>query len=111
MARTVNYSPKNAGTELTQVDATQTIKPLTTTSKGCATTPSGRGERQNSAARQGSARSRRSLARNQRGAVAAEYALLLTFVAVPTVLGILAGAATMLSNYNSARAAMLAPNP
>lgn len=111
MARTVNnYSP-NVETEPAQVDATQTTQPLAEPNVAPSRASAGRGKRHDGAARHQSARAKRSLYRHRRGAVAAEYAMLLTFVAVPTVLGILAGAATMLSNYNTARAALLAPNP
>lgn len=53
---------------------------------------------------------RRSRARS-RGAVLVEYALLLTFFAVPVIAGVTAGGVRMLNNYKATRAEILAPNP
>lgn len=53
---------------------------------------------------------RRSRARS-RGAVMVEYALLLTFFAVPVCVGMTAAGVKMLQNYRTARAALLAPFP
>ncbi len=51
------------------------------------------------------------LRRNQLGAVVVEYALLLAFVAVPTVAGLTAGGVIMLKGYRTGRDAMLKPTP
>jgi hypothetical protein len=47
----------------------------------------------------------------RRAAVLVEYALLLTFVAVPTMLGITTGGIRMLASYRASRAQILAPTP
>ena len=47
----------------------------------------------------------------QRGAVLVEYALLLTFFAVPVIGGITAGGIQMLNQYRASRAEILAPFP
>ena len=49
--------------------------------------------------------------RNSRGAVMVEYALLLTFFAVPVIGGITAGGAAMLNQYRTARSEILNPLP
>lgn len=54
--------------------------------------------------------SRRARAR-RRGAVLVEYALLLTFFAVPVIAGVTAGGVAMLANYRRVRAQILMPNP
>ena len=46
-----------------------------------------------------------------RGAVLVEYALLLTFVAIPTMMGITLGGIKMLADYRSSRTTLLAPIP
>ena len=46
-----------------------------------------------------------------RGAVLVEYALLLTFVAIPTMMGITAGGVKMLADYRSSRTTLMAPIP
>lgn len=46
-----------------------------------------------------------------RAAVLVEYALLLTFVAIPTMMGISIGGVKMLASYRSSRATILAPTP
>jgi len=51
------------------------------------------------------------LRRNQLGAVVVEYALLVAFVAVPTVVGLTAGGVIMLNGYRTGRDAMLKPTP
>jgi hypothetical protein len=40
-----------------------------------------------------------------------EYAFLLTAVAIPTMMGITAGGAAMVREYNQARSAILRPMP
>jgi len=47
----------------------------------------------------------------QRGAVLVEYALLLTFFAVPVIGGITAGGAIMLKQYRASRAEIMDPFP
>ena len=47
----------------------------------------------------------------RRAAVLVEYALLLTFVAIPTMMGITAGGLTMLASYRASRAQIQAPTP
>jgi hypothetical protein len=47
----------------------------------------------------------------RRGAVLVEYALLLTFLAVPTIAGLTYGGVPMLQNYRASRAEMLRPFP
>lgn len=49
--------------------------------------------------------------RRARGAVMVEYALLLTFVAVPTVIGLTAGGVTLLNGYITERNRLLFPTP
>lgn len=56
------------------------------------------------------ARLRTALA-TSRGAVLVEYALLLTFVAIPTMMGITAGGVKMLADYRSSRTTLMAPIP
>ncbi len=51
------------------------------------------------------------LGRRSRGAIMAEYAVLLTGVAVPSAAGIVAGGAKMLQEYHSARDMLLLPIP
>ena len=46
-----------------------------------------------------------------RGAVIVEYALLLTFVAIPTMMGITLGGIKMLADYRSSRTTLIAPIP
>ena len=46
-----------------------------------------------------------------RAAVLVEYALLLSFVAVPTMAGVTLGGIRMLASYRSARQMILAPTP
>lgn len=53
---------------------------------------------------------RRSLAR-RRGAVMVEYALLLTFFAVPVCVGMTAAGVTMLDGYKATRTSILKPFP
>ena len=47
----------------------------------------------------------------RRGAVLVEYALLLTFLAVPTIAGLTYGGVLMLQNYRASRNEMLRPFP
>lgn len=47
----------------------------------------------------------------RRGAVLVEYALLLTFFAVPTIAGLTAGGVLMLQNYRATRNEVLRPFP
>jgi Flp pilus assembly pilin Flp len=54
---------------------------------------------------------RRSKMRKSRGAVLVEYALLLTFFAVPVIGGITAGGAAMLRQYQTTRTEILNPLP
>jgi Flp pilus assembly pilin Flp len=54
---------------------------------------------------------RKSAWRDTRGAVMVEYALLLTFVAVPTVVGLTAAGVTLLKNYITQRNHLLYPTP
>ena len=49
--------------------------------------------------------------RRQRGAVLVEYALLLTFVAIPTLIGITLGGVKMLADYRTSRTTLMAPIP
>jgi Flp pilus assembly pilin Flp len=49
--------------------------------------------------------------KSSRGAVLVEYALLLTFFAVPVIGGITAGGIQMLNNYRASRAEILNPLP
>ncbi len=49
--------------------------------------------------------------RRSRAAVIVEYALLLTFVAVPTMMGVTLGGIRMLADYRSARTLIMAPVP
>lgn len=51
------------------------------------------------------------LGRRSRGAIMAEYAVLLTGVAVPAAAGIVAGGAKMLQEYHSSRDMLLLPIP
>jgi hypothetical protein len=46
-----------------------------------------------------------------RAAVLVEYALLLTFVAVPTMAGVTLGGQRMLTSYQRSRAQILSPMP
>ncbi len=50
-------------------------------------------------------------ARGVRGAVAVEYAMLLVMVAIPTIVGIVAGGVNLLNDYNTGRSAILAASP
>ena len=54
---------------------------------------------------------RRSRIWKSRGAVLVEYALLLTFFAIPAIAGITAGGALMLDQYRTARAEIMNPLP
>lgn len=54
---------------------------------------------------------RKSAWRDTRGAVMVEYALLLTFVAVPTVVGLTAAGVSLLSGYIKERNHLLYPTP
>ena len=54
---------------------------------------------------------RRSAWRDSRGAVMVEYALLLTFVAVPTVVGLTASGVQLLSGYVRLRNTLLSFTP
>lgn len=47
----------------------------------------------------------------RRGAVLVEYALLLTFFAVPTIAGLTYGGVLMLQNYRASRNEVLRPFP
>lgn len=47
----------------------------------------------------------------QRGAVLVEYAFLLAAIAIPAMMGIVAGGAAMLKEYQQARAHILRPFP
>ena len=49
--------------------------------------------------------------KSSRGAVMVEYALLLTFFAVPVIAGITAGGVQMLNQYRTTRSEMLNPFP
>ena len=49
--------------------------------------------------------------KSSRGAVMVEYALLLTFFAVPVIAGITAGGAQMLNQYRTVRSEILNPLP
>ena len=51
------------------------------------------------------------LGRRLRGAIMAEYAVLLTGVAVPAAAGIVAGGAKMLQEYHQSRDMLLLPIP
>jgi Flp pilus assembly pilin Flp len=46
-----------------------------------------------------------------RGAVLVEYALLLTAIAIPVMMGIVAGGAAMMKDYKEARDHILRPFP
>jgi Flp pilus assembly pilin Flp len=54
---------------------------------------------------------RRTSRTHRRGAVLVEYALLLTFFAIPVMLGITAAGAKMLQNYTETRSHILRPLP
>jgi len=54
---------------------------------------------------------KRGTTKRNRGAVMVEYALLLTFFAVPVAGGITAAGAQMLTQYRASRAEVLAPFP
>jgi Flp pilus assembly pilin Flp len=54
---------------------------------------------------------RKSAWRDTRGAVMVEYAFLLTFVAIPTVVGLTAAGVNLLQGYVSERNAILMPTP
>ena len=56
-------------------------------------------------------KSRQRARRRAIGAVMVEYALLLTFVAVPTVVGFTAAGVTLLSAYVNMRNYLLLPTP
>jgi Flp pilus assembly pilin Flp len=47
----------------------------------------------------------------RRGAVLVEYTLLLTLIAIPSMMGIAAGGAAMLKDYTRARDQLLMPFP
>ena len=49
--------------------------------------------------------------RRARGAVLVEYAFLLVAVAIPTVVGVMAGGVHLYNNYKSAKANILSPMP
>lgn len=49
--------------------------------------------------------------KSSRGAVLVEYALLLTFFAIPSIAGITAAGVQMLNNYRASRAEILNPLP
>ena len=49
--------------------------------------------------------------RSTSGAVAVEYAFLLVIVAIPTVIGVIAGGVRLLADYDQGRAAILASSP
>lgn len=49
--------------------------------------------------------------RASRGAVLVEYAFLLTAVAIPAMIGIAAGGAAMLKDYQAAKKQLLLPFP
>lgn len=57
------------------------------------------------------AKARQRARRRSIGAVMVEYALLLTFVAVPTVVGFTAAGVTLLSAYINMRNYLLLPTP
>lgn len=59
----------------------------------------------------GKSKSRGSRRARRRGAVLVEYALLLTFFAIPTIAGLTAGGVLMLQNYRAARDEVLRPFP
>lgn len=54
---------------------------------------------------------RSNMRKSSRGAVLVEYALLLTFFAVPVIGGITAGGIQMLNQYRTARTEILNPLP
>jgi len=54
---------------------------------------------------------RNSAWRDTRGAVMVEYALLLTFVAVPTVIGLTVAGISLLNGYKTQRNHLLYPTP
>jgi Flp pilus assembly pilin Flp len=54
---------------------------------------------------------RSNMRKSSRGAVLVEYALLLTFFAVPVIGGITAAGASLLNQYRTARAEILNPMP
>jgi Flp pilus assembly pilin Flp len=56
-------------------------------------------------------KSRKSAWRDSRGAVMVEYALLLTFVAIPTVAGLTAGGVVLYNGYVAERDRLLMPTP
>lgn len=56
-------------------------------------------------------KARLAAARRSRGAVMVEYALLLTFVAVPTVVGLTAAGVQLLHGYIAERDHLLYPTP
>ncbi|MGH7280126.1 MAG: hypothetical protein ACRELY_01260 [Polyangiaceae bacterium] len=57
------------------------------------------------------AKARQRARRRSIGAVMVEYALLLTFVAIPTVVGFTAAGVTLLSAYINMRDYLLLPTP
>jgi hypothetical protein len=59
----------------------------------------------------GKSKARRSRRARRRGAVLVEYALLLTFFAVPTIAGLTAGGILMLQHYRASRDEVLRPFP
>ncbi len=48
---------------------------------------------------------------SHRAAVLVEYALLLTFVAIPTLMGVTAGGIRMLADYRQARSTLMSSVP
>jgi Flp pilus assembly pilin Flp len=54
---------------------------------------------------------RRASRAGKRGAVLVEYALLITFFAIPVMAGLTAGGARMLANYQKLRSEILQPFP
>ena len=56
-------------------------------------------------------RSSRLLLRDRRAAVLVEYTLLVTFVAIPTVFGLTAGAVKLVQSYGEQRARILETSP
>jgi Flp pilus assembly pilin Flp len=54
---------------------------------------------------------RRASRARERGAVLVEYALLITFFAIPVLAGLTAGGARMLASYQKLRTELLQPFP
>ena len=59
----------------------------------------------------GSLAAKRRRSRGSRGAVLVEYAFLLTAFAIPAMMGIVAGGAAMLKEYQEAKSSLLRPMP